>query len=76
MKFIGDYHNRPISQYIQTLLSLQSPVLLESLLLQTVCLVPGERKPLNFFQIHPSQKTDKQNTDTFYGPLSANTRKV
>ena len=49
MKFIGDYHNRPISQYIQTFLSLQSPVLLESLLLQTVYFVPGERKPLNFF---------------------------
>ena len=47
MKFVSDYQNRPISQYIQTLLSLQTPALLESLLLQTVYFVPGERKPLN-----------------------------
>ena len=49
MKFVSDYQNRPISQYIQTLFSLQTPALLESLLLQTVYFVPGERKPLNFF---------------------------
>ena len=76
MKFVSDYQNRPISQYIQTLLSLQTPALLESLLLQTVYFVPGERKPLNSLNSTSSDNRQPVNMDTFYGPLSADILEV
>ena len=77
MKFVSDYQNRPISQYIQTLFSLQTPALLESLLLQTVYFVPGEKKALKL-SLNSTSSDNRQpvNMDTFYGPLSADIKEV
>ena len=51
--------------YVHSVTTLQTPDYMETSLLCTVCLVPGERKLLHFLNIQPALFGHPTNTDTF-----------
>ena len=77
MKFVSDYQNRPISQYIQTLLSLQDTRFVGKLIITDSLLCPWGKKALKLF-LNSTSSDNRQpvNMDTFYGPLSADIKEV
>ena len=57
------YARRQLLIYVHSVTTLQTPDYMETSLLCTVCLVPGERKPLHFLYIQPTLFGHPTNTD-------------